>query len=90
MPVFVEGRLSNFFYGVDRIRRTLGVKFNIEMLWLPDEMFSQKGKHFRIVVGDPIPVAELQSCGSLREQTETVRKKTYFLEKTLEASRNDS
>ncbi|MDE7005934.1 MAG: acyltransferase, partial [Alistipes sp.] len=42
------------------------------------------------VVGDPIPVAELQSCGSLREQTETVRKKTYFLEKTLEASRNDS
>ena len=90
VPVFVEGRLSNFFYGVDRIRRTLGVKFNIEMLWLPDEMFSQKGKHFRIVVGDPIPVAELQSCGSLREQTETVRKKTYFLEKTLEASRNDS
>ena len=90
VPVFVEGRLSNFFYGVDRIRRTLGVKFNIEMLWLPDEMFSQKGKHFRIVVGDPIPVAELQSCGSLREQTETVRKKTYFLEKTLDASRNDS
>ena len=60
VPVFVEGRLSNFFYRVDRIRRMLGVKFNIEMLWLSDEMFSQKGKHFRILVGDPIPVAELQ------------------------------
>ena len=55
VPVFVEGRLSKFFYRVYRIRKALGVKFNIEMLWLPDEMFSQKGRHFRIVVGDPIP-----------------------------------
>lgn len=85
VPVFVEGRLSNFFYGVDRVRKWLGVKFNIEMLWLPDEMFSQQGKHFRIVVGDPISTAELQSLGSLREQTEAVRTKTYFLEKTLVA-----
>ena len=83
VPVFVEGRLSNFFYRVDRLRKALGIKFNIEMLWLPDEMFSQKGKHFRIVVGDPIPVAELQASGSLREQAEYVRKKAYFLEKKL-------
>ena len=83
VPVFVEGRLSNFFYRVDRIRKALGVKFNIEMLWLPDEMFSQGGKHFRLVFGDPISTAELQRFGSLREQTEEVRRKTYFLEKTL-------
>lgn len=83
VPAFVEGRLSNFFYRVYHLRKALGVKFNIEMLWLPDEMFSQKGRHFRIVVGDPIPVAELQHLGSLREQAEEVRKKTYFLEKTL-------
>lgn len=83
VPVFVEGRLSNFFYRVDRIRKALGVKFNIEMLWLPDEMFSQQGKHFRIVVGDPIPAEELRRFGSLREQAEEVRRKTYFLEKTL-------
>ena len=81
--VFVEGRLSKFFYRVYRIRKALGVKFNIEMLWLPDEMFSQKGRHFRIVVGDPIPVAELQRFGSLHEQALEVRKKAYFLEKTL-------
>ena len=83
VPVFVEGRLSNFFYRLYRLRKALGVKFNIEMLWLPDEMFSQKGRHFRIVVGEPIPVADLQRCGSLREQVEEVRKKAYFLEKTL-------
>ncbi|MDE5709125.1 MAG: acyltransferase [Alistipes sp.] len=86
VPLFVEGRLSNFFYRVDRLRKALGVKFNIEMLWLPDEMFSQQGRHFRIVVGDPIPTADLQAFGSLREQTEEVRRKTYFLEKTLAAA----
>ncbi len=83
VPVFVEGRLSNFFYGVDRIRKAIGIKANLEMLWLPDEMFSQKGKHFRIVVGDPISISDLQHIGSLREQAEEVRKKTYFLEKRL-------
>lgn len=41
VPVFVEGELSNFFYRVASLRKALGIKFNIEMLWLPDEMFSQ-------------------------------------------------
>ena len=83
VPVFVEGRLSNFFYRVYHLRKALGVKFHIEMLWLPDEMFSQKGRHFRIVVGEPIAVADLQPCGSLREQAEAVRKKVYSLEKRV-------
>ncbi len=89
VPLFVEGRLSNFFYRLSRLRKSLGVKFNIEMLWLPDEMFAQAGKHFRIVAGDPVPFAELQPLGSLREQVEYIREKTYFLEKTL-GSASDS
>ena len=88
VPLFVEGRLSNFFYRVDRIRKALGIRFNIEMLWLPDEMFSQKGRHFRIVAGEPIPMAELQEQGSLHEQTEYIRKKTYFLKNRLADGNN--
>lgn len=42
VPVFVEGRLSNFFYRVARLRVMLGLKLNIEMLWLPDEMFPKR------------------------------------------------
>jgi len=86
VPLFVEGRLSNFFYRLSWLRKSLGVKFNIEMLWLPDEMFAQAGKHFRIVAGDPVPLAELQPLGSLREQVEYIREKTYFLGKTLGSS----
>lgn len=83
VPIFVEGRLSDFFYRFSRLRMALGLKFNLEMLWLPDEMFSQAGKHFRQVAGDPIPVAELQPLGSLHEQVEYIRTKTYLLEKTI-------
>ena len=86
VPIFVEGTLSKFFYRMHHIRKALGIKFNIEMLWLPDEMFSQKGKHFRLMVGQPIPISELQHLGSLREQTEYVRKKTYILENSLTKS----
>ena len=89
VPIYVEGRLSNRFYSIYRLRKALGMKFNIEMLWLPAEMFSQKGRHFRIVVGDPIAVAELQHCESLREQVEEVRKKTYFLKNLLPAEANN-
>lgn len=83
VPVFVEGRLSEFFYRVSRLRKWVGMKFNIEMVWLPDEMLRQKGRHFRMIVGDPIPVADLQHFHSLREQVEEVRRRTYELGKNL-------
>ena len=79
VPVFVEGELSPFFYRVDSIRRKLGIKFNIEMLWLSDEMFRQEGRSFRIVVGEPIAVRDLQHLESLAEQVAYVRAKTYDL-----------
>lgn len=80
VPVHVEGRLSDFFYGVDRVRRALGVKFNVEMLWLPDEMFSQRGRHFRLIAGEPISTADLQRFGTLREQADYVRAHCYALD----------
>lgn len=86
VPVFVEGELSNFFYRISNLREMFGIKFNIEMLWLPDEMFSQSGKHFRMVVGNPIDMNELLEQGVLREQVEYIRKKTYILQNTLSNS----
>ena len=83
VPIFVEGRLSNFFYGLHRLRKALGVKANIEMLWLVDEMFAQHDRHFRIRVGEPILLSDLQAVGDLGEQTEWVRKKCYDLQKEL-------
>ncbi|MFL5765793.1 MAG: 1-acyl-sn-glycerol-3-phosphate acyltransferase [Bacteroidia bacterium] len=48
VPVFIEGQNSRFFYNFARFRKFIGVKANIEMLFLPDEMFSQKNKTIRV------------------------------------------
>ncbi len=82
VPVFVEGELSNFFYRLANLRTGLGIKFNIEMLYLVDEMFGQKGKTFSIRVGKPIPLSDLQGVGNVREQTEYVRQQVYALQKS--------
>lgn len=80
VPVFVEGCLSNRFYRLSRLRKALGIRFNVEMLWLPDEMFRQRGRRFRIRFGEPIPVTDLQECASLREQAELVRGRVYAMD----------
>lgn len=44
--IHFEGRNSNRFYNVALIRKWLHIKFNIEMLLLPDEMYRSVGKTF--------------------------------------------
>lgn len=55
VPVFIDGKNSDFFYNFALWRKRLGIKANIEMFFLPDEMVNQKGKFIRITFGKPIP-----------------------------------
>lgn len=55
VPIHFEGRNSDFFYNLARLRTALGVRVNLEMLYLADEFFRQRGAHFRLVIGQPIP-----------------------------------
>ena len=42
IPVFIKGKNSEFFYNLARFRERIGIKANIEMLYLADEMYRQK------------------------------------------------
>ncbi len=55
VPIYFEGRNSNFFYNLANLRKFFHIKFNIEMMYLVDEMFKQKGRNFTIRIGKPIP-----------------------------------
>lgn len=55
IPVYIDGKNSNFFYNLALWRKRLGIKFNVEMLYLPDEMFRQQNKKLRIIFGNPVP-----------------------------------
>ena len=54
VPIYFEGKNSKFFYNLANLRKFLGIKFNIEMMYLPNEMFKQKGQTFTIRIGKPI------------------------------------
>lgn len=55
VPIRFEGENSQFFYNLALWRTRLGVKTNIEMLYLVDEMFGAKGKQFKVRIGERIP-----------------------------------
>ncbi len=78
VPVHCEGRLSNFFYNLSNLRTRLGVKANVEMLYLVDEMFKQFGKNFHIRFGTPISWKQLAEM-PVRHAVELVRRESYAL-----------
>lgn len=82
VPVYVEGRLSNFFYRLANVRKALGIKINVEMLYLVNEMFKQKGKTFRLTIGKPIPYGKLAEIGDVHKATEYVRTTVYAMAAT--------
>lgn len=80
IPVFFSGRNSNFFYNLANLRTLLGIKANIEMLYLPDEMFRQKGKEIKLVFGSRIPWQTFDRSKSPDEWAEWVKSKSYELQ----------
>ena len=55
VPVYFDAVNSRFFYRFAKWRKRLGLKFNIELIFLPKEMIKKSGSTLRAVVGDPIP-----------------------------------
>ncbi len=56
IPVHIGGRNSNFFYNLANLRKAFNIRANIEMLYLPNEMFKQFNREIPITIGKPIPV----------------------------------
>lgn len=55
VPIHFEGRNSNFFYNLANLCKILGIKVNIAMLYLADEMLKNRHKTFTVTIGKPIP-----------------------------------
>jgi len=85
VPCYFAGRNSRFFYNLANFRTRIGLKMNIEMLYLADEMFKQKGKKIDVYFGKPIPWQTFDKSKTPREWTEMVREMTYNLPKSFTA-----
>lgn len=76
IPVYIDGENSRRFYRIARWRKWLGIRFNVEMLYLPDEMFRQRGKTITIVFGKPVPHGVLKKK-SAEEAADFIRGIVY-------------
>lgn len=79
VPVCFDGRNSHFFYNLANIRKALGVKANVEMLYLSDEVFKSKHSTYTIHFGQPIPWQTFDSSKKPAEWCQWVRDKAYSL-----------
>ena len=79
VPVYFEAKNSGFFYTIANLRRQLKLKFNLEMLFLPREMFKSKDRVFTIYFGEPIPWQTFDSSKSPRQWTDFVKQTVYDL-----------
>ena len=80
IPVFIDGKNSNFFYRLANWRKRLGIKANIEQMYLIDEFYKHKNKDMSIYFGEPIPYQLFTNEKSDKEWAEYVKEIVYSLE----------
>lgn len=79
IPAYIEGRNSSFFYSLANWRARLGIKMNIEMLFLADEMFKQKSNEIRITFGEPIPYQTFDRKKKDNDWAKLVKQQVYAI-----------
>lgn len=81
LPCHIGGKNSEFFYNLANWRKKFGVKANVEMFWLVDEMYKQRGKKVVITVGNPVSYQNFNSEKSDAKWAEDIKDLVYKLGK---------
>ncbi|HEY0030677.1 MAG TPA: 1-acyl-sn-glycerol-3-phosphate acyltransferase [Bacteroidia bacterium] len=79
IPVFIDGKNSGFFYNLAYWRKKLGIKANIEMFFLPGEMYKQKGKTLTFTFGEAISWETFTKDKPAEYWSEKVKRHVYAL-----------
>ena len=79
VPIRFDGRNSDFFYRIASVGKRLGLKFNIAMLFLVDELYKNRGKTFDVTIGKPIPYSTFDKSRKPQEWAAYVEDIVYKL-----------
>ena len=88
IPVYFDGQNSSFFYNFAKFRTWTGLKFNIEMIYLPREIFRSRDAKFTIIAGKPIKWQRLKGGHSAVLEAKAVKKIVYSLKDGLDPKHN--
>lgn len=79
VPLHFEGQNSNWFYNMANVCKGLGLKFNIAMLFLADEMLKNRHKTFKLTIGKPISWETFDKSKTPQEWAQYVKEIVYKL-----------
>ena len=79
VPIHFVGENSPRFYRVARWCKRLGLKVNLAMLLLPDEMVRSRGSHYRVVIGKPLPPDTFDASHTAAEWAEWMQCQVYSM-----------
>jgi putative hemolysin len=77
LPTYIDGRNSNWFYNLSNFRRKLGVKANLEMFYLADELFKQRNQTITITFGAAIQPTHFDKSKSHQDWATELRTLVY-------------
>lgn len=86
IPMYFSGSNSRFFYRLANLRTFLGIKANIELFFLPDEMFRQKGKKISVKIGKPVPYTTFNNSKSQSEWAKYLKYLVYEIGREVESA----
>lgn len=79
IPTHISGRNTNFFYNLANFRKRFGIKANLEMLYLVDELYKQQGKTLVFTFSPRVPFTYLDARFTKAEWAELMRQYIYKL-----------
>jgi putative hemolysin len=84
IPVYISGNNSGRFYNLARWRKRFGIKANIEMFYLPDEMYRKRNTTITIIFGKPIPHEAFDRTRTDALWAEMVKEQVYEMGRSIE------
>lgn len=79
VPVHISGHNSKWYFFLCKLSKFLGLKINIGMLYLVDELFKQCGNEFVITFGEPIPYTTFDKSKTDREWASEIQNRVKAL-----------
>ena len=79
VPVFIDGRNSDFFYRFSNFRKAIGIKANLEMFFLVNELMKNANSDLPYYFGKPIPYQVFDKSRKPQEWASAVKEHTYLL-----------
>jgi len=81
VPIYFEATNSCLFYTISDFRKRIGIRFNVEMLLLPREMFKAFGSEFTVHFGKPIAWQTFDLSKTALQWENEVKKMVYSMER---------